>query len=113
MTEAYIDQWLTGIADAAGARVDVWRAGDECELRCRPDGHVCTIPAVRFTQGDNLDGALEQGLRIALLEWAKHIPGLWLGSNPRPEPTLADIARQLDRLGMVVERLAHPLVTVR
>jgi hypothetical protein len=108
VTEAYIDQYMTDIAAAVGADVDVWRSGHDYELRCRTRGHVCTAPPVRFS-GTSLDDAVEK-LRVALLEWAKHMPDVWLRNDPRKGPTLADLKDQLDRLTVMVDALTAPAV---
>lgn len=110
MTEMYIDQYLTDIAAAVGADVDVWRSGGESEIRCRTKGHVCTAPPVRFSS-TSLDDAVGK-LRVALLEWAKHMPDVWLRNDPRKGPTLADLKDQLDRLTEMVETLAPAVATV-
>jgi hypothetical protein len=105
VTEAYMDQWLTGLAGAVGANVEVWSLDDEYELRCCHHGHACTIPALRFPKRATLDETLEHGLRIALLEWAKHVPDIWLRNDPRSGPTLADVMHRLEQLAEMVRSL--------
>lgn len=108
MTEAYLDQWLTDLAAAVGANVDVWRSSHDYELRCRTRGHVCTAPPIRFSSTSpdgTLDDSVEK-LRVALLEWAKHMPDVWLRNDPRKGPTLADMMHRLEQLTERVASLA-------
>jgi hypothetical protein len=105
VTEARIDRWLTELADAVGGSVDVWAFGNDRELRCRRHGHACTMPLLRFSRRATLEDT-EDGLRIALLEWAKHMPDMWLRNDPRSGPTLADVMHRLEQLTEMVRNLS-------